>query len=61
MSNTVYKKFNLHPDQQEIVEAALQHAKAKSGTEIRHGSPRVLIVNSSWAQELFFREPQEQP
>ena len=33
MSNTVYKKFKLHPDQQEIVDAALQHAKAKSGTK----------------------------
>jgi Reverse transcriptase (RNA-dependent DNA polymerase) len=33
MSNTVYKTFKLHPDQKEIVEAALNYAKAKSGTK----------------------------
>jgi hypothetical protein len=31
--NTVKKSFKLHPDQKEIVEAALQDAKSKSGTK----------------------------
>ena len=31
MNNTVYKTFKLHPDQKEIVELALNYAKAKSG------------------------------
>ena len=33
MTNTVKKTFKLHPDQMEIVEAALSYAKAKSGTK----------------------------
>jgi hypothetical protein len=33
MNNTVYKTFKLHPDQKEMVEAALDYAKAKSGTK----------------------------
>ena len=32
VTNTFHKTFKLHPDQKEIVEAALEHAKAKSGT-----------------------------
>ena len=32
VTNTVKKTFKLHPDQKEIVEAALKHAKEKSGT-----------------------------
>jgi hypothetical protein len=32
MNNTVSKTFKLHADQKEIVEAALKHAKEKSGT-----------------------------
>ena len=33
MTNTVYKTFKLHPDQKEIVEAALSYTKEKSGTK----------------------------
>jgi hypothetical protein len=33
MSNTVYKTFKLHPDQNEIVGAALAHIKQHSGTK----------------------------
>ena len=33
MNNTVSKTFKLHPDQKEIVEAAIEYAKHKSGTE----------------------------
>jgi hypothetical protein len=32
--NTTYKTFKLHADQKEIVEAALDYAKAKSGTKV---------------------------
>jgi hypothetical protein len=32
MNDTSYKTFKLHPDQKEIVEAALKLAKEKSGT-----------------------------
>ena len=34
MSNTVYKTFKLHPDQKEIVEAALADIKGKTGTAV---------------------------
>ena len=33
MNNTVYKTFKLHPDQKEIVEAALKTPKQQSGTK----------------------------
>jgi hypothetical protein len=33
MNNTTYKTFKLHPDQKEIVEAALEDAKKRSGTK----------------------------
>ena len=33
MNNTTYKTFKLHPDQKEIVEAALGDAKKRSGTK----------------------------
>jgi len=33
MNDTTYKTFKLHPDQKEIVEAALEYAKHKSGTQ----------------------------
>ena len=32
MNNTTYKTFKLHPDQKEIVEAALTNVKEKTGT-----------------------------
>jgi hypothetical protein len=32
MNNTVYKTFKLHPDQKEIVEAAIQDVKQHTGT-----------------------------
>jgi hypothetical protein len=32
VTNTVKKTFKLHPDQMEILEAALKYVKAKSGT-----------------------------
>jgi hypothetical protein len=34
MNNTAYKTFKLHPDQKEIVEAALSLAKQKGGTTV---------------------------
>jgi hypothetical protein len=33
MTNTTYKTFKLHADQKEIVEAALEDAKKRSGTK----------------------------
>lgn len=33
MNNTTYKTFKLHPDQKEIVEAALEYVKQKTGTK----------------------------
>jgi len=34
MSNTIYKTFKLHADQEQIVEAALKNVKEKTGTSV---------------------------
>ena len=58
MNNTTYKTFKLHPDQKEIVEAALNYVKEKTGTKFDTVAPE-LICQQFMGTGIAFKDAEQ--
>ena len=54
VTNTVKKTFKLHPDQKEMVEAALKDAKEQIRDQVRHRRPGIRLpgIHGNWTEWL---------